>query len=219
MPDGRPSAPWCMVQLSSANPSKNVVTSCAVAEKGKPFSFRTELSPDTAPMPAPMSTGNPGGIMCGGQACMGNAPIGIAAPYMAWPQWPSGEPLRRWRSARSRSHKPAVYVCAKLKRCRSAEELRCLYRSTDTLYACGLWRRRLAGRAALASGLPRGRGEYGKQWALHKSTSPSRRGGQRPPTWRTTACRKTWPARTKDEQTNEGEQRRHAQRGMSSAPP
>ena len=83
MPDGRPSAPWCMVQLSSAKPSKNALTSCAVAEKGSPFNFSTEFSPVPPPIPAPMSNGNPGGIMCGGQACMGNAPIGIAAPYMA----------------------------------------------------------------------------------------------------------------------------------------
>lgn len=83
MPDGRPSAPWCMVQLSSAKPSKKALTSCAVAAKGSPFNFSTEFSPATAPMPAPMSTGNTGGIMCGGQGCMGNAPSGIAAPYMA----------------------------------------------------------------------------------------------------------------------------------------
>ena len=83
MPDGRPSAPWCMVQLSGEKPSKKALTSCAVAANGSPFNFSTACSPATGPMPAPISIGNPGGIMCGGQACMGKAPIGIAAPYMA----------------------------------------------------------------------------------------------------------------------------------------
>ena len=107
MPDGRPSAPWCIVQLSSAKPSKKALTSCAVAAKGSPFNLSTEFSPATEPMPAPISTGNPGCIMCGGQACMGNAPIGIAAPYMAGRSGEAAATL----GERAKPQPQAVCVC------------------------------------------------------------------------------------------------------------
>ena len=81
MPDGRPSIPWWMLQLTTAKPSKKSPTSLADAENGSPFSFKTWLASGTEGRVACTSRGNPPGIMCGGQPCIWYG--ACAMPYMA----------------------------------------------------------------------------------------------------------------------------------------
>ena len=114
----------------------------------------------------------------------------------------AAKPLRRWRSARSRSHKPSVYIGA---RWMTVEERRITGRSVPDPQPGGGAHARSS---VYVGGLPRGRGTIRAKRGHYNSTSPSPRDGQRPPRWRTTACRRRWPA------VAESEQQRKVKRSM-----